>query len=74
KSAPKAFQKREHRLSSFDVLCRDLRNAFTALAVLSACTTEPCHSRRAYLAIFVGPSIGSAKAKVMLRVDGMLSI
>ncbi|KAJ7226632.1 hypothetical protein B0H12DRAFT_241017 [Mycena haematopus] len=73
KSTPKALKLRTDLLESFDTLCCHLNTTFTALSTALALATGrgPRPSRRAYLAISVGPSIGSAKTKVMFAVDGL---
>jgi hypothetical protein len=73
KSNPKALKLRTDLLASFDTLSSHLNTTYTALstafALLSGSGPRP--TRRAYLAILVGPSIGSAKTKVMFAVDGL---
>ncbi|KAF8173807.1 hypothetical protein K438DRAFT_1850056 [Mycena galopus ATCC 62051] len=73
-SNPKALKLRTDLLASFDTLCSHLNTSFTALSTAFALATTgpgPRPTRRAYLAVLVGPSIGSAKAKVMFAVDGL---
>ncbi|KAK0231595.1 hypothetical protein IW262DRAFT_1345206 [Armillaria fumosa] len=68
---------RSELLDSFDTLLSHLGTAFTALSTAFALSfsqeerSKSMHTSRAYMAILVGPSIGSAKSKVMLAVDGL---
>ncbi|KAJ6473217.1 hypothetical protein C8R45DRAFT_835365 [Mycena sanguinolenta] len=73
KSTPKALKLRTDLLASFDTLCSHLNTTFTALSTALALATGsgPRPTRQAYVAILVGPSIGSAKTKVMFAVDGL---
>ncbi|KAF7354674.1 hypothetical protein MSAN_01381100 [Mycena sanguinolenta] len=73
KSTPKALKLRTDLLAAFDTLCSHLNTTFTALSTALALATGPGPRppRRAYVAVLVGPSIGSAKTKVMFAVDGL---
>ncbi|KAJ6579576.1 hypothetical protein DFH09DRAFT_1146945 [Mycena vulgaris] len=78
KSTPRALKLRTDLLASFDTLSSHLNTTFSALSTAFALTgnadvkvNRP--SRRAYLAILVGPSIGSAKTRVMFAVDGLVT-
>ncbi|KAK0490243.1 hypothetical protein IW261DRAFT_1353316 [Armillaria novae-zelandiae] len=68
---------RSELLDSFDTLLSHLGTTFTALSTAFALSfsqeeqTKTIRTSRAYMAILVGPSIGSAKSKVMLAVDGL---
>ncbi|KAK0463141.1 uncharacterized protein EV420DRAFT_1232451, partial [Desarmillaria tabescens] len=68
---------RTELLDSFDTLLSHLGTTFTALSTAFArCFPQEqrpgtVHTSRAYMAILMGPSIGSAKSKVMLAVDGL---
>ncbi|PBK72128.1 hypothetical protein ARMSODRAFT_932465 [Armillaria solidipes] len=68
---------RSELLDSFDTLLSHLGTTFTALSTAFARSfpqeerSKTVHTSRAYMAILVGPSIGSAKSKVMLAVDGL---
>ncbi|KAJ7755171.1 hypothetical protein B0H16DRAFT_1541304 [Mycena metata] len=78
KSNPRALKLRTELLSSFDTLSSHLNTTFTALSTafaLVASGSGPASSptRRAYLAILIGPSIGSAKTRVMFAVDGLVA-
>ncbi|KAK0205822.1 hypothetical protein DFS33DRAFT_1498503 [Desarmillaria ectypa] len=77
KANARAMKLRSELLDSFDTLLSHLGTTFTALSTAFArCfpqekRSETIHTSRAYMAILVGPSIGSAKSKVMLAVDGL---
>ncbi|KAJ7499710.1 hypothetical protein FB451DRAFT_1015732 [Mycena latifolia] len=76
KSNPRALKLRTELLASFDTLSSHLNTTFSALSTAFALNsaaqpTKP--TRRAYLAILVGPSIGSAKTRVMFAVDGLVA-
>jgi hypothetical protein len=75
KSTPKALKLRTDLLASFDTLCSHLNTSFSSLSTALARVNGPGPrpTRRAYLAILVGPSIGSAKTKVMFAVDGLVT-
>ncbi|KAG7441606.1 uncharacterized protein BT62DRAFT_936919 [Guyanagaster necrorhizus] len=68
---------RSELLDSFDTLLSHLGTTFTALSTAFARSlpqeerSKTMHTNRAYMAILMGPSIGSAKSKVMLAVDGL---
>ncbi|KAJ7165905.1 hypothetical protein C8R46DRAFT_997018 [Mycena filopes] len=77
KTNPRALKLRTELLSAFDTLSSHLNTTFPALATAFALVsggsgTSPRPTRRAYLAILVGPSIGSAKTRVMLALDGVV--
>ena len=83
--AARAVKNRAELLASFDTLASHLSTTFTALSTAFAGAldrggvTEGVESEsekragraRAYLAILVGPSVGTAKAKVVFAVDGL---
>ncbi|KAF8683086.1 hypothetical protein AX14_004206 [Amanita brunnescens Koide BX004] len=83
--AARAVKNRTELLASFDTLASHLSTTFTALSTAFAGAldrggvTEGVESEsekragraRAYLAILVGPSVGTAKAKVVFAVDGL---
>ncbi|KAK0227119.1 hypothetical protein EDD85DRAFT_729854, partial [Armillaria nabsnona] len=77
KANARATKLRSELLDSFDTLLSHLGTTFTALSTAFARSfpqegrSETMRTSRAYLAILVGPSIGSAKSKVMLAVDGL---
>ncbi|KAJ7667072.1 hypothetical protein B0H17DRAFT_1089223 [Mycena rosella] len=78
KSNPRALKLRTDLLASFDTLSSHLNTTFSALSTAFALTSAPelkayRPTRRAYLAILVGPSIGSAKTRVMFAVDGLVA-
>ncbi|KAJ7476945.1 hypothetical protein B0H11DRAFT_2031342 [Mycena galericulata] len=78
KSNPRALKLRTDLLASYDTLSSHLGTTFSALSTAFALTASPDAkinrpTRRAYLAILVGPSIGSAKTKVMFAVDGLVA-
>ena len=76
-----AAKKRADLLDSFDTLSSHLVTTFTALSCALAQSTTSSRRRRrrrpgthrddAYLAFLVGPSIGSARSKVVLALDGL---
>ncbi|KAJ7735120.1 hypothetical protein DFH07DRAFT_844057 [Mycena maculata] len=78
KSTPRALKLRTDLLASCDTLNSHLGTTFSALSTAFALTDSPGDktnrpTRRAYLAILVGPSIGSAKTKVMFAADGLMA-
>ncbi|KAF7331032.1 hypothetical protein MVEN_02443500 [Mycena venus] len=75
KSTSKALKLRTDLLASFDTLSCHLISTFRSLstAFARAAGPSPGPTRRAYLAILVGPSIGSAKTKVIFAVDGLVA-
>jgi len=60
-------------LASFDTISSHMDTTFSALSTaLSRCTNNKDSTiARAYLAILVGPSLESAKSKVVLGIDGL---
>ncbi|KAK0492736.1 hypothetical protein EDD18DRAFT_1182352 [Armillaria luteobubalina] len=77
KANARTTKMRSELLDSFGTLLSHLGTTFTALSTAFALSfsqeerSETMHRSRAYMAILVGPSIGSAKSKVMLAVDGL---
>ncbi|TRM68718.1 hypothetical protein BD626DRAFT_394119 [Schizophyllum amplum] len=82
KSNPRAMKLRLAFMDAFDVLTSHFDSSFSALSTAFARygSTEstplselrkPKRPRRAYLALLVGPSVGTAKAKVILGLDGL---
>ncbi|KAJ7983044.1 hypothetical protein DFH06DRAFT_978230 [Mycena polygramma] len=75
KSTPRALKLRTELLEAVDTLSSHLGTTFSALSTAfaraGAAGSGPRPARRAYLAILVGPSIGSAKTRVMFAVDGL---
>ena len=78
----RAVKSRTELLASFDTLASHLSTTFTALSTAFARAVNRLVKERgegdqgggrarAYLAILVGPSVGSAKAKVVFAVDGL---
>ena len=80
----RAVKGRTELLASFDTLASHLSTTFTALSTAFARAVNRLGGvkergegdqgggrARAYLAILVGPSVGSAKAKVVFAVDGL---
>ena len=80
----RAVKSRTELLASFDTLASHLSTTFTALSTAFARAVNRLGgvkergegdqgggTARAYLAILVGPSVGSAKAKVVFAVDGL---
>jgi hypothetical protein len=74
-SSPKAIKQRSELLSAYDTLTSHLTTTFTALAMAMAEVRKDdekkasTSSHRAYLAIVLGPSLGTAKSKVFLGID-----
>ena len=78
-SNPRAAKRCQDLLSAFDTLSSHLLTTFTALSTAfalrkkskdndaSASESKEC----AHLAFVVGPSVGAAKARVMLVIDGL---
>ena len=60
-------------LATFDTMESHMETTFSALSTaLSRCSNyKESTVTRAYLAIFLGPSLGSAKSKVVLGIDGL---
>ena len=61
-------------LATFDTISSHMDTTFSALSTaLSRCSNygDSTTITRAYLAIFLGPSLGSAKSKVVLGIDGL---
>ena len=60
-------------LATFDTIASHMDTTFSALSTaLSRCSNyKDSTITRAYLAIFVGPSLVSAKSKVVLGIDGL---
>ena len=60
-------------LTTFDTIASNMDTTFSALSTaLSRCSNNKDSTiTRAYLAIFLGPSLGSAKSKVILGIDGL---
>ncbi|KAJ7083105.1 hypothetical protein B0H15DRAFT_851300 [Mycena belliarum] len=78
KSTPRALKLRTDLLAAFDTLSSHLNTTFSALSTAFALTAGADGesrklTRRAYLAILVGPSIGSAKTRIMFAVDGLVA-
>ncbi|TFK35077.1 hypothetical protein BDQ12DRAFT_612282 [Crucibulum laeve] len=80
KSTARALKQRNELLASFDTLSSHLDTTFTALSTAFArrntnsnedIVSNNHKTSRAYLAILVGPSVGSAKSKVIYAVDGL---
>ncbi|KAG1772851.1 hypothetical protein EV702DRAFT_613235 [Suillus placidus] len=67
-------KKRQELLNSFDTLASHLNTTFTALSTAFAHhsgTEDARSSGRAYLAVVLGPTPGSAKCRVMVGVDAL---
>ena len=77
----RAVKSRTELLASFDTLASHLSTTFTALSTAFARAGNRVGGMkegdrgngraRSYLVILVGPSVGSAKAKVVFAVDGL---
>ena len=66
-------KQRTEFLASFDTIASHMDTTFSALSTaLSRCSShKDSKFTRAYLAILLGPSLGSAKSKVVLGIDGL---
>ncbi|KAL1747780.1 hypothetical protein HDZ31DRAFT_60956 [Schizophyllum fasciatum] len=85
KSNPRATKLRLAFMEAFDLLSSHFDSSFSALSTAFAKhgmskapaplaeLRKPKTSRRAYIALLVGPSVGTAKAKVILGIDGLES-
>ncbi|KAF9457259.1 hypothetical protein BDZ94DRAFT_1228228 [Collybia nuda] len=81
KSGARATKLRTDLLQSFDTLSSHLNTTYTALSTaLARCSQKLSQAQneqstfnpeRVYLAILVGPSMGSARSKVIYAVDGL---
>ncbi|KAG2134899.1 uncharacterized protein EDB93DRAFT_1092518 [Suillus bovinus] len=70
----RAAKKRQELLNSFDTLASHLNTTFTALSTAFAShsgTKDARSSGRAYLAVVLGSTPGSAKCRVMVGVDAL---
>ncbi|KAK1231064.1 hypothetical protein PQX77_005823 [Marasmius sp. AFHP31] len=69
----KADKPRLELLNTLDILSSHLDTTFTALSTAYARTPKPTptSTRPTYLAILIGPSISTARAKVVFGVDGL---
>ncbi|OAX35751.1 hypothetical protein K503DRAFT_784850 [Rhizopogon vinicolor AM-OR11-026] len=72
----RAAKKRQDLLNSFDTLASHLNTTFTALSTAFALCNEVSRedaqgSGRAYLAVVLGPTPGSARSRVMVGVDAL---
>ncbi|KAG1734442.1 uncharacterized protein EDB91DRAFT_1146908 [Suillus paluster] len=72
----RAAKKRQELLNSFDTLASHLNTTFTALSTAFALRSgtprkDAQNSGRAYLAVVLGPTPGSAKCRVMVGVDAL---
>ncbi|KAG2064586.1 hypothetical protein BDR04DRAFT_1034888 [Suillus decipiens] len=73
-TASRATKKRQELLNSFDTLASHLNTTFTALSTAFARhsgTKGARSSGRAYLAVVLGPTPGSAKCRVMVGLDAL---
>ena len=70
---PRAAKQRADLLSSFDTISSHLETTFTALSTALARGVNRTNSAsaQAHLAVLVGPSITSAKSKVIRGIDGL---
>ena len=66
-------KQRAELLASFDTISSHMDTTFSALSTaLSRCSNnKDSTNARVYLAILVGPSLESAKSKVILGIDGL---
>ena len=80
-SNPKAGKKREELMNAVDTLSSHLQTTFAALSAAYALRQEQLHNSghveveprppTTYMAFVVGSSVGAAKARVMLALDGL---
>ncbi|KZT13258.1 uncharacterized protein LAESUDRAFT_719602 [Laetiporus sulphureus 93-53] len=77
-SDPRTAKKRAELLAAFDTLSSHLRTTFSALSSAMSQrkgkrseNESPSKAGSAYLAFVLGPSVGAARAKVVLVVDGL---
>lgn len=73
KTNTRVDKQRTELLASFDTIASHMDTTFSALSTaLSRCSNhKDSKITRAYLAFLVGPSLGSAKSKVVLGIDGL---
>ncbi|KAF8905770.1 hypothetical protein CPB84DRAFT_1676317 [Gymnopilus junonius] len=73
KTNTRAAKQRAELLSSFDTISSHLDTTFSALSTALARASDSGRSKlaQAHLAVLVGPSITSAKSKVILGIDGL---
>ncbi|KAL4067184.1 hypothetical protein V8B97DRAFT_2009570 [Scleroderma yunnanense] len=76
-SPSRAAKKRQELMASFDTLASHLYTTFIALSTSLALRatdktndTPPIRTGRAFMAIVLGPTVGAAKARVILAIDG----
>ncbi|KAF9035381.1 hypothetical protein BDZ89DRAFT_1157784 [Hymenopellis radicata] len=71
-TSAKSAKLKDQLLDAFDTLTSHLDTTFTALSTAFAKRRgRGTSSSRVYLAIMLGPSVGTAKARVLLAVDGL---
>ena len=70
-SASRAAKKRSDMIDAFDELSSHLHTTFSALS--TALARNPTHrsTDTVYLALVLGPTIGAAKARVVLALEGL---
>ena len=70
-SASRAAKKRSDMINAFDELSSHLHTTFSALS--TALARNPTHrsTETVYLALVLGPTIGAAKARVVLALEGL---
>ena len=70
-SASRAAKKRSDMVNAFDELSSHLHTTFSALS--TALARNPAHrdTDTVYLALVLGPTIGAAKARVVLALEGL---
>lgn len=73
KATSRAAKKRQELLNSFDTLASHFNTTFTALSTAFALRSETSRedAGRAYLAVVLGPTPGSARSRVMVGVDAL---
>ncbi|KJA18185.1 hypothetical protein HYPSUDRAFT_70092 [Hypholoma sublateritium FD-334 SS-4] len=73
KAASRALKQRTELLASFDTISSHLDTTFSALSTaLARCAGARAGTRvQAHVAILVGPSLGTAKARVIMGIDGL---
>ncbi|KAF9040691.1 hypothetical protein BJ165DRAFT_1350726 [Panaeolus papilionaceus] len=73
KSSARATKQRQEMLASFDTICSHLDTTFSALstAIARCSSSKGEETAQVYMAILVGPSLSTAKSKVILGIDGL---
>ncbi len=70
-SNSRASKQRIELLNSFDTISSHFETTFSALSTALARSPSPQRLSQVYLVFLLGPSIGTAKSKVILGIDGL---